>query len=328
MVTKILPALLPLCACSIVGHASAQDPCSLLTLEQLHYDAFDPSAVELVVNNQSASLFSYPSFVLVDAQDDTLAREQVSFLGIGTGPQAHYLSAGPGASFPSGAFDGTLLLFGEFNDTLYCTWDLEDITLCPPDSCIEASIYLTNTGPLAEFVAFWWVTNTADGNQVASGNFAMSDVDATQFDTLCLPPGNYVLEFTPFSPIDESYVVGITPNYQFTLGTNTALQQDSSPLDLSFSWYAGCVDGTNGISSHDHRELTINHLGDHLRITDPMGRALGEISLWSTDGRLVYQRTTSTASIDLPLHQLASGIHMVRVGTGEGPSFTEHIFTP
>lgn len=328
MITKHLPTLLPAWAFIVAWPVFSQSPCAQVTIEQLQYDAFDQTALELVVNNQSSELFSYPGFVLVDDQGDTLAREQVSFFGIGAGPQAHYLSAGPGASLPSGAFDGTLLLFGEFNDTLYCTWDLDDITLCPPDSCIEASIYLTNTEPLVEFEAFWWVTNAADGDQVALGSFAMSDVDATQFDTLCLPPGNYVLEFTPFSPIDEAYVVGITPNYEFTLGTNTALQQDSSPLDLSFSWYAGCADGTNGITPHEERALTINHLGDHLRITDPLGRALGDISLWSSDGRLVGQWTTNTASIELPLHHLASGIQLVRVGNGDGPDFTERIFTP
>jgi hypothetical protein len=328
MITKHLPTLLPAWAYILALPVFGQPPCAQLSIEHLQYDAFDPSAVELVVNNQSNELFSYPGFVLVDDQGDTLAREQVSFFGIGTGPQAHYLSANPDVTIPTSVFDATLVLLGNFGDTLYCTWDLEDITLCPPDSCIQAEIYLTNTGPLVEFNAFWWMYDTNDGTQVANGFLNMDDVNATHFDTICVPPGAYTLEFSGFSPIDETYISGITPNYQFTLGTNTALRQDSTPLDLSFTWYTVCVDGTNGITTPMERELTIDQLGSHLRITDAMGAALGDISLWSTDGRLVGQWTTNTASIDIPLHHLASGIRVVRVGTGEGHSFTERIFTP
>lgn len=328
MATKHLPTLLPAWAFILTLPVFGQSPCALVTIEHLQYDAFDPSAVELVVNNQSNELFSYPGFVLVDDQGDTLAREQVSFFGIGNGPQAHYLSADPDVTILTGVFDATLLLFGEFGDTLYCTWPLEDITLCPPDSCIQAEIYLTNTGTLVEFNAFWWMYDTNDGTQVANGSMNMDDMNATHFDTLCIPPGAYTLEFSGFSPIDETYISGITPNYQFTLGTNTALQQDSTPLDLSFNWYNACVDGTNGITTPAERELTIDQFGDHLRITDPLGRALGDISLWSSDGRLVGQWVTNAPSIQLPLAQLAPGIHLVRVVAENRNTVTQRIFTP
>ena len=328
MITKYVPTLLPAWAFLLALPVFGQPPCVQLTIEHLQYDAFDPSAVQLVVNNQSNELFSYPGFLLVDGQGDTLAREEVSLFGIGTGPQAHYLSADPGVTIPTNGFDATLVLLGNFGDTLYCTWDLEDITLCPPDSCIQAEIYLTNTGPLVEFNAFWWMYDTNDGTQVANGFLNMDEVNATHFDTTCVPPGAYTLEFSGFSPIDETYISGITPNYQFTLGTNVALQQDSTPLDLSFTWYTACVDGTNGITTPMERELAIDQFGDHLRITDPLGRALGDISLWSSDGRLVGQWHTHAPSVQLPLAQLAPGVHLVRVVAQNGNTFTERIFTP
>lgn len=305
-----------------------QSPCSQLTVEQLQYDAFNPSAIELVVNNQSNDIFSYPSFLLVDNQGDTLAREQVSFFGIGTGPQAHYMVADPGVTLPTGYFDATLLLFGGFGDTLYCTWDLTNISLCPPDSCIQAEVYLTNTGNLVDFFVAYWLTDTESGAQVATGYMQMDTLSATQFDTVCLPPGNYVLEFSPFSPIDTNYVVGITTSYMFSIGTNTAQQQDPTPLDLAFNWYEDCVDISNGLTEQESEDLMMLIDHDHLRITDPEGKALGDITLWSSDGRLLAARSTNANTAELPVHDLAPGILLVRVVGPNGKLFTQRIINP
>jgi len=307
---------------------SGQSPCAQLTVEQLQYDAFNPAALELVVNNQSNEIFSYPSFTLVGTQGDTLAREQVSFFGIGAGPQAHYMVAEPGITFPASPFDATLLLFGGFGDTLYCTWDLTGISLCPSDTCIQAEIYLTNTGPLVPFFASYWVTDTDSGTPVANGYVEMDDLTATHFDTLCLPPGNYLLEFSPFSPIDTNHVVGITTSYMFSLGTNTAQQQDPTPLDLAFSWYEACIGISNGLTEQQRSELVMVIDRDRLRITDPTGAPLGDITLWSNDGRLIAARSTNANSAELSMHGLAPGILLARMMGPNGTLFTQRIFNP
>jgi len=308
--------------------ASAQSPCTELNVEHLQYDAFNPAALELVVNNQSSEIFSYPSFMLVGTQGDTLAREQVSFFGIGTGPQAHYMVAEPGVTFPTSPFDATLLLYGGFGDTLYCSWDLTDIALCPSDTCIQAEIYLTNTGTLMEFFAYYWVTDTDLGAPVANGFVEMDEISSTHFDTLCLPPGNYLLEFSPFSPIDTNYIVGISTSYMFSLGTNTAQQQDPTPLDLAFSWYEACIGISNGLAEQGSSDLVMVIDHDQLRLTDPEGAALGDITLWSSDGRLIAARSTNANTAELSMHDLAPGILLARVVGPNGTLFTQRIFNP
>jgi hypothetical protein len=306
--------------------AFAQSPCDELTVFPPRYDAFDPERIEVWVNNQSTEIFSYPNFVLLNDQGQVLASEEVTFFGIG-GTGSHYMQVTPGVSLPTGPFDATLQLFGNFGDTLFCTWEFPGLTLCPAEACVPAQIYLTNTGELNAFQAFWWVTNTADGSQVASGNFAMNDVDATQFDSLCLPPGDYVLEFTPFSPIDETYIMGITPNAQFTPGFDGTMQPDNTPLDLAFSWYEACTEGTNGLAEQvvDPPMMVVDQ--GMLRISDPKGRALGEISLWSSDGRMITTRTVNADTAEFPLNGLAPGIILVRSEAREGHIFTQRILT-
>jgi hypothetical protein len=304
----------------------AQSPCDELTVLPPRYDAFDPERIEVWVNNQSTEIFSYPNFVLLNDQGQVLASEEVTFFGIG-GAGSHHMQVTPGVSLPTGPFDATLQLFGNFGDTLFCTWEFPGLTLCPADACVPAEIHLTNTGNLTAFEAFWWVTNTADGMQVASGSFSMNDVDATQFDSLCLPPGDYVLEFTPFSPIDETYTMGITPNAQFTPGLDGTQQQDNTPLDLAFSWYEVCAEGTNGLTELvvDPPVLMVDN--GLLRMTDPHGRALGEISLWSSDGRLITMRTANADTAVFPLNGLAPGIILVRSVAPDGHIFTQRILT-
>ena len=324
MRTNLTSLALTLAAMQALG----QSPCSQLTVEHLRYDAFNPAAIELVVNNQSGDIFSYPSFTLVSAQGDTLAREQVSLFGIGFGPQTHYLFADAGVTLPSGSFDATLALYGNFGDTLYCTWDLTDISLCPPDTCIQAEIYLTNTGTLVEFFVVYWVTDTDSGASVATGYMEVDSISATHFDTLCLPPGNYALEFSPFSPIDTNYIVGVTTSYTLSLGTNTAQQQDLTPLNLNFSWYEACVDIGNGLAEPETSELMIAIEQDLLRITDREGKALGDITLWSSDGRLVNARSTNANTAELALNGLSTGILLARVVGANGRTFVQRILIP
>ncbi len=318
------------CACFLLPGPAliAQSPCDELVIEGISYSPFDSTAIEVIVNNSSSDIFSYPSFVLLDAQGDTLAREVTGFFGIGMGPQAHYPVTVPGAAIPEVPFDGTLLLLGMFGDTLYCEFDLTAISLCPPEECIPAEIYLTNTGPLVSFDVYWWVINVTDGSQVATGSFPMDDVMHTHFDALCLPPGRYILELSPFSPIDENYVLGITNNYAFSIGTNVAQQQDSTPLDLSFHWYEACIDQTQSIDDNSARDIQLILQHGAIQITAPDHLPLGEVVLWASDGRLLEARSTGSPSLSLSVEGLAASVILVRVVDPQGRSFVQRIFIP
>jgi hypothetical protein len=307
--------------------ALAQSPCAQVTVTPPQYDALDPGRLVVIVSNQSSEIFSYPSFVLVNDQGDTLASETVNTFGIGGGPDPRYMEVTPGVTLPSGAFDATLLLFSGFGDTLFCSWDFPGLTLCPPDSCVQAEIYLTNIGTLTPFTAYWWIENVSTGTWAASGYFDMDSISATHSDTLCLPPGDYVLGFSPFSPIDATYISGITWNSMYTYGTNSQSQQDSTPLDLAFAWYEACVDGSNGMDEAENVGPSVFLDRNGVRITDPLGRPLGDISLWSSDGRLIQRRSTNADSITLAVNGLPAGILLVRVQSPEGRTFTQRILT-
>ena len=306
----------------------AQSNCDLVDIQHIWYSATDANMIEVLVQNNSPELFPYPSFVLVGAFGDTLARETTSFFGIGDYPQAHYLTVEPGASIPSGPFDAALLLYSLFGDSLHCAWGFTGLELCPPDSCLQAEIYLTNTGALVEFEVFWWVFDVNNGIQVATGNFGMDELSATHFDTLCLPPGNYVLELSPFSPIDENYVLGITNSYLLSIGTNVAQQQDSTPLDLAFGWYQACADIGDAIAEQNVVDLVVALDGDRLLIQDPGGSALGLVQLHTLDGRLVRQTRAFGDRAELGVQSLAGGIHVVRVVRPNGVPIVRRFFLP
>lgn len=306
----------------------AQTPCEDLAIVSITYSAFDTNAIEVVVNNGSSEIFSYPSFVLLDAQGNTFAEEVVGFFGIGMGQQAHYPAVVPGATLPTAPFDGTLLLYGLFGDTLYCEFDLTEITLCPPEECIPAEIYLVNTGPLVSFTVFWDITDLSGMESMASGSFEMDETMATHFDSVCLPPGAYTIWLSPFSPIDESYVLGITNNYALSIGTNVAQQQDSTPLDLSFSWYEACIDLSQSIADHSARDIQVILQGGTIQLVAPDHLPLGEVALWTMDGRLLATRSTGSPMLSISVEGISAGVILVRVVDPQGRSFVQRIFIP
>ena len=75
--------------------------------------------LSLNVTNPTSVLFSYPGFVLLDAGMDTIAKENVTYFGIGTGPQSHYMNMVAPLVLP---FIGFLQLYSDFYDTLRCTF--------------------------------------------------------------------------------------------------------------------------------------------------------------------------------------------------------------
>ncbi len=307
---------------------NAQAPCSDLSLESISYSATDANTIELVVTNGSTDIFAYPAFMLLDAQVDTLAIEPFSFFGIGSGPQEFQLENASGTPLPEAPFDGTLLLQGLFGDTLYCSWDLADILLCPAEECHEAEIYLMNMGTLEAFEVIWWVRNEDDASIVATGSFMMDETISTHTDTLCLPAGNYVLEVSDFSPIDESYNLGITGRIAYSIGTNVWEQQDSTPHDLAFSWYERCANGIRSIADHDQRSIQVflQNGSLHFRTADQL--ALGEVSVWTADGRLLAAGSSHASMLTIPMQEMATGILLARVMDTTGHSFVQRIFIP
>ncbi len=310
------------------GAVEAQNECDSLVIDGIQYNAVDTGIIDVMAHVTNFDCIDYPSFILYDQNGDTLAAEVTDFFCLGFGaPQTHRLVIRPGVQLSNVPFDATLELFTGFGDDLVCSWNFQSLALCPLPACIQAEIYLTNTGAPFSFPAYWWITDDS-GTWYDDGHFDMDSVLSTGFDTLCLPPGKYMLSFTPFSPIDTSYIIGITPSYQQSTGTNTHLHPGPGPLDLSFMWYAQCVDGTNGVPELDHNALQIQQRAGQLEVWTNDGSALGTIELFTLDGRTVRSLTTRDDRSTLPIADLSNQIILLRAMSPSGTAFAQRIFIP
>jgi len=77
--------------------------------------------IEVVTSNHSLDIISYPGFVLLAENGDTIAVEEVDYFGIGWNEQTHILHIINQPSLPSNA---TLELHSHFYDSLRCSWSL------------------------------------------------------------------------------------------------------------------------------------------------------------------------------------------------------------
>ena len=324
---KIHLLLIPALAL-ITKDTSGQTICDSIFVEHIGYAAVDAGSIEVSAYSITGDCIGYPSFVLYNMNGDTLAKETVNFFCVGFGqPQSQFMNVLPGVTIPSGPFAARLELFSGFGDTLVCSWEFQALELCPADSCIEAEIYLVNTGPLVAFPAYWWIDD-ANNNTVASGILNMDTLAATHFDTVCLAPGSHTLYFTPFSPIDDTYIAGITDNWQTSIGTNVALQNDSTPLDLSFSWFAACASSPNAIQEAERIGFSawVDHTG--LFVQDPLERSLGMVQLFSIEGRLLLSERTSGSSMHMAIDRFPSAVHLLVVTRTDGSRSAQRIFIP
>lgn len=312
----------------IPGKLAAQNTCDSVVIDMIRYSAVDTGIIEVMAYVTSNDCISYPSFILYDQNGDTLAAEVTDFFCLGFGSaQTHRLIVREGVQLDDLPFAASLELFSGFGDILVCSWNFPSLELCPPAPCIQAEIYLTNTGDLEPFSTYWWVTDTS-GTWIESGYFDMDSVHHTGFDTLCLPPGTYLLSFTPFSPIDSNYVIGITTSYQQSIGTNNHLHPQPSPLDLRFTWYAQCVDATNSVAELDRGSVRIQQYTDQLEIMTNDGSAIGTLELFTVDGRMARSLKSKNDRSSLNVADLSNRVILVRIIRPSGISFTQRVFIP
>lgn len=104
-------------------HAGAQNlpACDTLLINCCTFDSVGPSTITLYASNYSSVLFDYPGFIILDASQDTIAKETVTYFGIGQGFQPHTLDIVAPLILP---FDGTMELHTLFYTSLACSWPL------------------------------------------------------------------------------------------------------------------------------------------------------------------------------------------------------------
>lgn len=278
-------------------------PCNDLQVA-VEWHAFSDTAIMVHAMHNTVEVFDYPNFILFDAQGDTLAIETVTFFGLAQ-DSWHVLRVVDGATIPN-AFTGTLELWTGFTSTPACSWQ-HTFELCPPPPCATIFPTLTNMGGGIVLGSFNWSIMNAD-DEVAAGTFTLTDEVQSVQDTICVPPGPYLMDVSPVGP-----PTGGQPMYQVMAhgwqATPLWAVVWSLPVGLEFDVYQPCVTGTQGITGPGHQELTIGLTPGGLWVSAAHGVPLGSVQLIDAQGRLLFRTTANTDRLFVPVR--TPGVYLV-----------------
>lgn len=305
-------------------HAFAQGTCTDLIINATTYAAFNDTAIEVVAQAAEGSFFSYPSFQLVDAEGDTITREQVFFFGIGSNPQTHSSVLQPGQLLPPPSFTGTLVLTYEGLDGREtCTYPLLE-SLCPAEACTAFRIYLFNTGSVVT-ASFNWQITDVNGATVINGTWDISTATAqVEEEEVCLPAGEYTLRAQQTSGPTGSYRYGLTRNDGGSSGPWSIFFQ-TQPNVLPFRYFGPCIAGANAIAEMTDPAPIISVLDRSITVATADGSGIGDVELYDTTGRVIHRSRTSGPQTMLDASAQAAGPYLLRVAAPDGRIFTQRI---
>lgn len=302
---KILKLGIPLIPAWIlsVGLCSAQGPCDSLTIDQVSYTAFDDSLLQVVVTNTSSNIFSYPGFVLLDMNGDTIARETVNFFGIG-GQSVHLLSIHPMADM-QGPFPiaGTLHLWTGFYQNFECAFPVT-FDPCPPPPCHELVVSMGNFGGAVVNAMIDWEVLDSTGMAVDNGTFELSATgQQSDSDTTCIPPGNYELSIQ--SPLTTGGQLNYSVSDAGPWGSpavSSNYQQGASSNSVSFSHLIACTDINNTVAEvRTNAGFTLQTSNEVLTVLRPEVSGPGIIRVLDMQGKLLVQENVLGDRTDIPL---------------------------
>lgn len=323
--------LIAFCATGL--SAQAQDPCDELDILDITYPTFTTAtSLQVTVQQQQPSefFFSYPQFMLISTEGDTVALEPMVFFGIGPGEQVHHMDLQEGMAPPPTPFTGSLVLqyFGmKGNNT--CTWPLQAVDLCPAPPCDTIQVSVQTNGGQPVDAGFTWYITDAGGGQAAEGTFELGvSGDLVDIDPVCLPPGSYVLHMARSFGAGGEFSFGVSRQDFFTVGPSTAFihQSDPSiPTDLPFVLYPLCTGIGNGIVDQDVLAPLIQVSLGSLLVRSADGGTLGSLEVTDVAGRPVQRMDARASSVVVPLSGRAPGVYILRSTAGV-PSFPAQRF--
>lgn len=169
---------------------SGKSQCDSIQIEGYTYHPFSDSAFTFNISSVGQHFISYPNFAFVDANGDTIAKSTVNTFGlIGGAHQVPFTSLYNG----SHQLNGQLLIYGDFEDSLFCTKNINE-DLCQDDTGLfELEIYLGNFGGALVFDHFKYELRNQSGGLFTTGKFHLHQTAQYATDTLLIPKGNYEL---------------------------------------------------------------------------------------------------------------------------------------
>ena len=296
---------------------SAQTSCDSLDFVSIQYSPFTGTVLIVEVeNNNQNEIFGYPGFVLLDANDDTLAVEAVDYFGIGQ-ESVHRLNVKPVVHDPLQNFDGTLELHTGFYNQLVCEWDINQ-SLCADSPCDSLIIALQNWGGALVVGDFRWRVDDEDGMLVDSGSFYMEAQGQYWSKGLCVEPGLYSYSLTALG--DPS---GGGPNLTASSSTAFSSPTIAEPLNwfnnpgatLEIPFFTFCASSPNSINDLGAEDLpTLQYNPTHSLLN--CSEKMSLIQVLSASGRLIHCESPSSKTVTIP--KLTSGIYIAVAVTEKG----------
>ena len=287
--------------------------CDSLIIDHVQWSAFSDTSIQVHVFNNSTTLFDYPGFVLLQGTD-SIARETVNYYLI-AGESYHTLALVDGATVPSSPFQAQLHLWTNIYQEQACTYDIT-VNLCPPAPCAPMVVYLNNLGNGLINDTLDWQLIDGNNAMVASGTFALGGAEQSDYDTLCVAPGDYSLSVTNDTFTGGQPFFGITVPGQYA-GNEQPYTFDNLPDVTSAVFYGPCIDPNNAVP-----EITIGNpvkawpVGDLLMV-NAVGNSLpGTFSLLDAIGREMRNGRITGNMGSVSLSGLAPGAYFLRTEVG------------
>lgn len=298
---------------TVSGSVSA---CDSLVLESLTWSPFNDTTLLVHILNPTATLFDYPSFVLLSDNGDTLAKETINTFGIGT-DNYNTMDIPVGTIMPASPFNATLQL--RSNQQLACSWDLP-VNLCPPGDCSPVVAELRNFGPGTSTGIFTYSIREG-GNTVADGSFELTEAQQYAQDTICIPPGNYLMEIIPQQGPNGGHP-------EFGASLTPMISGPHAPViwttlsAVAFPFYEHCVDIGQGILETAPSGLKVARSATGMEVFTTDSRALGNIHVFDAQGRVVRTMNERGSRYSFNTADWAPGLYVIRARNADGQVLT------
>ncbi|MCF8257204.1 MAG: T9SS type A sorting domain-containing protein [Flavobacteriales bacterium] len=309
----LLPLLLS------VATAVAQDPCDDLDILSVRYSPFTDTVIIVEVANNGEEIFSYPGFVLINSDGDTLALETVNYFGIGQ-QSVHHLTVRPGIAAPTDVFQGVLELYSDFFNMQECSWAMDSV-LCVTEECEGLVIGFENWGGALVLGDFTFALTDSTGSEVAAGAFTMTAEEQYWQQTICLRPGSYTYSVTALgepSGGGPTMTVASGPWFGSAGMSQPFPWYDALSFDMEVPFYLHCMDsGTVSTPTLGaaRAPVTVAYDPTLTLLSHPQG--ITSVTLIGMDGRHMGTWHPGHTVFALP-DGLPAGLYVAQVTTREG----------
>lgn len=293
--------------------------CDSLSIYFMQFGPSGNDSFTLQLLNTSSGQINDQCVYLFDENGDTLAMQDTTAFAfpIVPGVSGFGMDVLQSASIPTGTFTGTIEIWSDDCSLFQCSIPWTG-SLCPPGPCTDLTLLVEPTASALFPFNVPWQLMDSNMNPLASGSLQVTGPGVLLSpDTFCLAPGSYTYVIGPVSAPDSSFSAAAFGEY---FGSFAQLwhANDGSAQMLTFPLYSACADSASSVDEvAEPVGLIINAHADHLSVADPNGNSLGDLMLFSADGRLTKRVHTLSERAEIATNDLAQGVYLLYSGTSQ-----------